>query len=162
MKRTIATMLLASLGASLAAAEPAALTSDESPRFMLYFSQPLGAAPGRDSVLAFGLRLEKEVSGYASSDLLEARSLRPAVALTDFRFTRDGNYSLRSSGLVLWESDSSDSSGFGTADSWKSPLFWGALVVVGVGISCATDNWPCEPSHHSTLETPGTPTSPGR
>jgi hypothetical protein len=155
----IAAVLLASVSTTLTAAEPGALTTaDEAPRFMLYFSQPLGA-PGRDSVLAFGLRLEKEVSGMPGTPLLGA--LRPAVTLTDFRFTRDGGYSLRSSGLVLWEADSSDSSGFPTGESFSRPLFWGVVAVVGIGASCALEYWPCESKNHG-YSPPETPTSPGR
>lgn len=158
MKRIIAAIVTLSFTSSILASEGYALNAlDRAPRAMIYFHQPIGAAPGKDSELQFGLRLESSPTQFGGADLFA--STRPAspIALTDIRFRRSGEYQFWTHGGLMYDSMEGV---IGTGDSWSAWWWWVMLGIAAGGVSCLTDNWPCEDSYSNGSYTPP-PSTPG-
>src|SRR5262245_58777886 len=104
MKRIIAAIVTLCFTSSILASDSNALTAlDRAPRAMLYFNQPLGAAPGKASELQFGLRLESSLVAVPGTDLYAP--IRPAsLALADLRFNTAGDHQLWTGGGLMFDS----------------------------------------------------------
>lgn len=144
MKRIIAALVVLCFTSSTLASDWNALNAlDRAPRAMIYFQQPLGAAPGKASEPQFGLRLESNVAAFGSADFYAPT--RPiSVAFADLRFNALGDHQLWTGGALMY--DSMDGV-IGTADSWSAWWWWVMLGIAAGGISCLTDNWPCDDSY---------------
>ena len=120
-------------------------TLDDSPRFMLYVTKHIGAPRQQRMGPSFGFAVEREVPLRLQTASL---SLRPAsVKIFDLSFAPFDGGALFVNGMhpsgtaprgLGYES-------YGEGDSWGNPWLWGGLGLAALlGISCATDNWPCD------------------
>jgi hypothetical protein len=121
-------------------------TLDDSPRFMLYVTKHIGATRRQSLGPSFGFAVEREMPLRLQTDPL---SLRPAsVKIFDMRFTAfDGGGALFVNGMHLTGKvpQGLGFESYGEGESWDNPWLWGGLGLAALlGISCATDNWPCD------------------
>jgi hypothetical protein len=101
---------------------------DDSPRFMLYVQKQLGAPRHKSMGPSFGFAVDR-ASSARIFDLRVAPFEHGAIMLNGLQLNG------QSRGLGF------DSYG---GPSWDGPWPWVALGVgAALGISCATDNWPC-------------------
>ena len=115
--------------ASAAQAEEPFGALDDSPRFMLYVQKPVGAPRHKSMGPSFGFAVDRAANARIL-DLRVAPFDHGAIMLNGFKLNGEPP------GLGF------DSYG---GDSWSNPWFLLALGVgAAVGISCATDNWPCD------------------
>ena len=122
---------------------------DDSPRFMLYVHKELGSARHKSTGPSFGFAVDRASNARARIfDLRVAPFDHGAIMLNGFRLTG------QMQGLGY-----SGSYGEG-GDSWGNPWLWAALGIgAAPGISCATDNWPCDDGSYGgddDYQVPGT------
>ena len=137
---------------------------DPEPRFMIYFQQFLGSAKQSRIAPRFGFSIERAAPlGLVSStlDAGVAGFANHSVRMLDVRFSTTNlshvwlnGYKL--SGVTRYGSrfggDSGGSYGEGSfgEDSWNNPWVWFAIGgAAAVGLSCATDNWPCTDNYRA-------------
>lgn len=159
MKRIIAAIVTVCFTSSIFASEWNALNAlDRAPRAMIYFQQPLGTVPGKASELQFGLRLESNPVALGGADLYAPWRPAPSLAFADFRFNAMGDTQVWTGGALMYDSMEGV---IGTGDSWSQWWWWVMLGLAGAGISCLTDNWPCDDSYSSSdgYTPPSTPGS---
>ena len=118
---------------------------DDSPRFMLYVQKPLGAVRHRSTGPSFGFAVDRPNTSARIFDLRVAPFDHGTIMLNGFRLTGETR------GLGF------DSYG---GDSWDNPwLLVGLGLGAALGISCATDNWPCDDGGYdgnNDYQVPGT------
>ena len=102
----------------------------------LYFKLPLGGTTA--STPRYGLRLSGDAYNVLDDGAAQSRGWQ-SVPLVDLHFGREEG-ELHLFGARTWDS----SSGFGTGDSFKKPMFWVGAAILGLGVSCLTDNFPCD------------------
>lgn len=119
--------------------------SERSPRFVMYVQKPVGAAH-RDGGMRLGFGVERQ----APQSVLRGSAPLRATAhrFLDVKVAPFGRGAAEINGMRL--SGGPGARGFdgegslGGGDSWTNWWWWvlgGAAL--GLGISCATDNWPC-------------------
>ena len=150
-KALLGTLLCAFTAVTLAA-EPGQPAGREK-AVMLYFTKSFGSDQKQNRApLAFGLKLQQS-SVFDTSH---------TMALFDARYSLGGRKSFAVAGLNAFES-SGESSESSQGPSWESfekhPYITTTVIVFSlIGISCATENWPCKgSSRYTELETPNTP-----
>jgi hypothetical protein len=153
------------LAATAAVAEPRPHPFDgidTAPRYMLYVQHAFGGGAQASFAPRLGFSIDRELPVA-----LDRMAMRSSVRLIDVQFSSatwndvwlngykvagEREYSLRYDG-------SYNSYGEG---SWGNPWLWGGATLAALfGISCATDNWPCEESERrrpsqSGYQIPGT------
>jgi len=116
---------------------------DDSPRFMLYVQKQLGTPRHKSTGPSFGFAVDR-----ASS-----------ARILDLRVAPFDHNAIMLNGLRL----NGEPQGLGYAGpSWDGPLPWIALAFgAALGVSCATENWPCESSDDDDNHTTDTSRIPG-
>lgn len=140
-----ATVLVGSAARADRADEPFGAL-DDSPRFMLYVHKDIGAVRNRSAGPSFGFAVDRPIPLTLQMDqsALRATSARifdlrvapfddGAVMLNGLRLTGEAPQGLGYSGS------------YGEGASWNNPWLWFAAALgAALGISCLTDNWPCD------------------
>ena len=142
-----AAILVASSAQADRADEPFGVL-DDSPRFMLYVHKEIGSARHKRSGPAFGFAVDRTVPMTLQMD---QSALRPSTArIFDVRVAPfdDGAIFLNGLRLTGKPQGLGYSGSYEEGASWDNPWLWfGAALVGAVGISCLTDNWPCDDSY---------------
>ena len=109
---------------------------DDSPRFMLYVHKEIGGASRKTAGPSFGFAVDRSsVATTRVFDLRVAPFADNAVFLNGLQITG------QSQGFGY-------SGSYGEGASWDNPWLWFAAALGGaIGISCLTDNWPCDDSY---------------
>jgi len=134
---------IALIGAALPTVSSAdSLATTSQSRFMLYMRVPVSLSDRTFTAPRFGLSFERSVPYSASNPHYTLNSgplfgLRPHVSLIDLQFNAPRAQMLRLGGASMLSSD-------GEKSVWKSPWLWVGIGVAALGISCATDNFPCD------------------
>ncbi|MGH8238119.1 MAG: hypothetical protein ACREXP_14010 [Steroidobacteraceae bacterium] len=121
---------------------------DDSPRFMLYVHKELGAARHNSVGPSFGFAVDRPIPLTLQRDQLALRV--PSARIFDLRVAPFDDGAIMLNGLKLTGGAPqgfgySGSYGEGESWSWDNPWLWVGLALGGaLGISCATDNWPCD------------------
>jgi hypothetical protein len=170
-EKLLLTTAIACLSANAMAADGIFLSdSDRGSRFMLYVEQGFGPRMETPTAPEFGLRLDQRTPDWVTDDTGKVHMQR-FMPLVDLRMRMGEKFSVLSNGYKLYDS-STDSSG-GDSSGNDSSLGWlnngwvvgGLLVGATLGISCATDNWPCRSEIKSSGSTytppPNTPPTGG-
>lgn len=109
---------------------------DDSPRFMLYVHKELGGARHKSAAPSFGFAVDR--SSIASSRVFD---LRVAPFADNAIFLNGLQIAGQPQGFGY-------SGSYGEGASWDNPWLWFAAALGGaLGISCLTDNWPCDDSY---------------
>ena len=134
MKKILAYIVAAStVFPTLATADDFA-SADRSSRFMLYMRVQLSTSNRPFTIPRFGLSFDRNVP-FASH--AAPVSMRPRVSLIDLQFNAPPPQMLRLGGAAMLSND-------GERSVWKSPWLWVGIGAAVIGISCATDNFPCD------------------
>jgi hypothetical protein len=122
---------------------------DDSPRFMLYVHKQLGSAPRQSKGPSFGFAVDRSTPLWSRGD-----SPAPASAtarIFDLRVAPFDDSAIFLNGLQLTGSAQQGlgyEGSYGEGASWNNPWLWFAAALgAAIGISCLTDNWPCEDSY---------------
>jgi hypothetical protein len=117
---------------------------DDAPRFMLYVHKEIGSGRHKSAAPSFGFAVDRTIPQTLQRDY---SALRPSTArIFDFRVAPFDGGAITFNGLRL-TGGPSQGLGFESygGPSWGNPWVVFALVVGGaVGVSCATENWPCD------------------
>jgi hypothetical protein len=119
---------------------------DDSPRFMLYVHKEVGAVHHKSAGPSFGFAVDRPIplTLHRDQSALRASSAR----ILDLRVAPFDGGAIMLNGLKLTGGTQQGlgySGSYGEGESWDNPWLWFGLALVGaVGISCATDNWPCD------------------
>lgn len=142
-----ASMLVAGAAQADRADEPFGVL-DDSPRFMLYVHKELGTVRHRSAGPSFGFAVDRPIPLTLQKDQSALRA--PSARIFDLRVAPFDGGAIMLNGLKLTGNAPtglgySGSYGEGESWSWSNPWLWFGLAVGGaIGISCATDNWPCD------------------
>jgi len=109
--------------------------TDPSARFMLYMRVPLSLNDRKAAAPQFGLSFDRGIAYAANSETPMVS--RPYVSIVDWQFNAPRSQALKLGGAAMLSSD-------GERSVWKSPWLWVGVGVAILGISCATDNFPCD------------------
>jgi hypothetical protein len=124
---------------------------DDAPRFMLYVQKQLGTSPRKSKALSFGVSVERQTPMWSSVHAGSTRT--PTVRLLDLRFAPYDDGAVYLNGLQLTGKGPYTlgyEGSYGEEGSWGSPWLWGiGGVALLLGISCATENFPCDDSYDS-------------
>jgi hypothetical protein len=124
---------------------------DDAPRFMLYVQKQLGTSPRKRKALSFGVSVERQTPMWSSVHVGSTRA--PTVRLLDLRFAPYDHGAVYFNGLQLTGKGPYTlgyEGSYGEEGSWGSPWLWGLGGLAALlGISCATDNFPCDDSYDS-------------
>jgi hypothetical protein len=140
-----AAILVASSAQADRADEPFGVL-DDSPRFMLYVHKEIGSARHKRTGPAFGFAVDRTVPMTLQMD---QSALRPSTArIFDVRVAPFDHGAIFLNGLRLTGETPQGvgySGSYGEGASWDNPWLWFAAALgAAIGISCLTDNWPCE------------------
>jgi hypothetical protein len=143
-----ATILVASSAQADRADEPFGIL-DDSPRFMLYVHKEIGGTRHRSTGPSFGFAVDRTVPLRLQMDQSALRS--STARIFDVRVAPFEDGAIMFNGLRLTGGTAQglgfDSYEEGTSWRWNNPWVLFAVVLGGaVGVSCATDNWPCSSS----------------
>lgn len=107
---------------------------DDSPRFMLYVHKQIGDVRHKSSGPAFGFAVDRSsITTARVFDLRVAPFDDNAIFLNGLQLTGNTQQGLGYSGS------------YGEGASWDSRWLWFAAALgAALGVSCATDNWPCD------------------
>jgi hypothetical protein len=133
------------LVASAAGADEPFGALDDSPRFMLYVQKQVGNARHKSGP-SFGFAVDRAMP---SSLLIDQSALRaPSARIFDLRVAPFDHGAITFNGLQLTGTAPQGlgySGSYEEGASWSNPwLLFGLALAGAVGISCATDNWPCD------------------
>jgi hypothetical protein len=122
---------------------------DDSPRFMLYVHKDLGSARHKSTGPSFGFAVDRPIPLTLHRD---PSALRASTArVFDLRVAPFDDGAIMFNGLRLTgrtQQGLGYSGSYEEGASWDNPWLWfGAALVGAIGISCATDNWPCDDSY---------------
>lgn len=111
---------------------------------MLYVQKQIGAH--HKSGPSFGFAVDRAVP---SSLLMDQSALRaPSARIFDLRVAPSDHGAITLNGLQLTGAAPQGfgySGSYGEGASWDNPWLWFAAALgAALGISCATDNWPCD------------------
>lgn len=141
------TLLAAAVGACMSA--QAQDFSDPGMMTMLYLNKPFGAEQRHRNDLSYGLRLS-----YGSDTRM---LLSPRTSLFDIRLQGTMVQDVHLAGMPLAVRDPvTNTLGVG-GEEIPTAMLVGLGVVVGVGVSCATENWPCEDDDSEVAPPPPPP-----
>lgn len=129
-KSVLAASLAACMGAQ--AQEPVDLGAAS----MFYISKPFGAGSSQDRQPSLGMRMSMHNDGRG---LLDARS-----SLVDMRFQQQGLQEMRLNGVSFMTRDKLTNELTIGGEEVSPEVLIGGAIFLGVGVSCVTDNWPCE------------------
>jgi hypothetical protein len=143
-----ATILVASSAQADSADEPFGIL-DDSPRFMLYVHKEIGGARHRSTGPSFGFAVDRTIPQTLQMD---QSALRPSTArIFDVRVAPFDDNAIFLQGLRLTGETPQGlgySGSYGEGASWNNPWLWFAAALgAAIGISCLTDNWPCDDSY---------------
>jgi hypothetical protein len=134
MKKILAYIVAAStVFPTLATADDFA-SADRSSRFMLYMRASLGTSDRTFTMPRFGLSFDRNIP-FASHTT--PAGMRPHISLIDLQFNAPRSQTLKLGGAAMLSGD-------GERSVWKSPWLWVGVGAAVIGISCATDNFPCD------------------
>lgn len=138
------TVLAASVAACMGAqAEP---QLDQGAAAMFYINQPLGTASSQQSQLSYGLRMNY---GPGPTALMHPRG-----SLVDFRLQQGRVEEVKLNGVSFAVRDKQTNSLTIGGEEVSTGALIGGAVFLGVGISCATDNWPCDGDNEDNAPPP--------
>ena len=121
---------------------------DDSPRFMLYVHKEVGTVRHKSTGPSFGFAVDRPIPLTLQRDQSALRA--PSARIFDLRVAPFDHGAIMLNGFKLTGQAQqgfgySGSYGEGESWSWSNPWLWFGLAVGGaIGISCATDNWPCD------------------
>lgn len=144
--------------ASAAPAEERFGALDDSPSFMLYVQKQLGAPGHRSMGPSFGFAVDRPSPSAVHIDQSALRA--PSARIFDLRVAPFDHGAVMLNGFKLrGETRRLGFDSYG-GDSWDNPWLWVALGLgAALGISCATDNWPCDDGSYDgngDYQVPGT------
>lgn len=128
------TVLAASVAACMGAQAQPQL--DQGAAAMFYVSQPVGVSAGQQKQFSYGLRMNYGIG--------PAALMHPRGSLVDFRLQQGRMEEVRLNGVPFATRDKLSNELTIGGKEVSDGVLIGAAVVLGVGISCATENWPCE------------------
>ena len=133
---------------------------DTAPRYMIYVQHAFGGKAHTEFAPRFGFSIERELPVS-----LERTAMRDSVRLIDVQLSSTTWSDVWLNGYkIAGEREYAigyDGGSYGE-DSWGNPWLWGSAGLAALlGISCVTDNWPCEDSDRrrpsqSGYQIPGT------
>ena len=142
-----ATILVAGSAQADRADEPSGML-DDAPRFMLYVHKEIGSKRHKSTGPSFGFAVDRPIplTLHRDQSALRASSAR----IFDLRVAPFDGGAVMFNGLRLTGGTAQGLGYSGSYEedpswSWSNPYLLFAVVIGGaVGISCATDNWPCD------------------
>ena len=133
---------------------------DTAPRYMIYVQHSFGGRSQRSFSPRLGFGVERELPVA-----LDRMSMRSSVRLIDVQLSSESWREVWLNGYkIAGEREHSvgyDNGSYG-GDSWDNPWLWGGAGLAALlGLSCVTDNWPCEENERrrpsqSGYQIPGT------
>ena len=127
------------------------LRRTDGPRLSVYWQMPFEGPRWRAA--SYGLRLDSAPIRYSMVDRLPLLDLRAEPHRTSLLF----------SGVPAFRM--TDSSGGGTSKfeslDWSNPLVWLVTGAAVLGVSCVTENWPCQKNDSKPAPTGAPPTTGG-
>ena len=143
-----ATILVASSAQADRADEPFGIL-DDSPRFMLYVHKEIGGARHRSTGPSFGFAVDRPIPLTLQRDQSALRA--SSARIFDLRVAPFDDNAIFLQGLRLTGETPQGlgySGSYGEGASWNNPWLWFAAALgAAIGISCLTDNWPCDDSY---------------
>lgn len=128
------TVLAASVAACMGAqAEP---QLDHGAAAMFYISQPMGTVTSKQRQASYGLRMNYGIG--------PAALMHPRGSLVDFRLQQGRVEEVKLNGVPFATRDQHTNELTIGGEEVSTGVLIGGAVLLGVGVSCATDNWPCE------------------
>jgi hypothetical protein len=143
-----ATILVASSAQADRADEPFGIL-DDSPRFMLYVHKEIGGTRRKSTGPSFGFAVDRPIPLTLQRDQSALRA--SSARIFDLRVAPFDGGAITFNGLRL-TGGTAQGLGFDSFEedpswSWSNPWVLFAVVLGGaVGVSCATENWPCRSS----------------
>ena len=116
---------------------------DAAPRYMIYVQHAFGGKAQASFAPRFGFSLDRELPVA-----FERTSMRSSVRLIDVQLSSATWTDVWLNGYkIAGEREYSlgyDSGSYG-GESWGNPWLWGGAGLAALlGLSCVSDNWPCE------------------
>lgn len=133
---------------------------DTAPRYMIYVQHAFGGKAQTEFAPRFGFSVEREIPVA-----FERTSMRSSVRLIDLQWSSETWNDVWFNGYKIAgerEHSLSYEGGSYGEDSWGNPWLWSTAGLAAlIGISCVSDNWPCEESDRrrpssSGYQIPGT------
>jgi hypothetical protein len=134
MKKVLACILAASAALPALATADDFSATDRSSRLMLYMRVSLGTNDQTYTLPRFGLSFDRSIPFASHTAPL---SMRPHVSLIDLQFNAPRSQMFRLGGAAMLSGD-------GERSLWRNPWVWVGIGAAVIGISCATDNFPCD------------------
>lgn len=129
-----------------------------SAQFMLYLQKPLGEQTRSAGAARLGLRIDRVSTPHPANRASYVQRAAPAaVRLLDLRLSLFADRTVELNGVALNSRRTAlGYESYGPQESWRNPWVWVGIGLAGaLGISCATDNWPCDGNGSSEYEPPG-------
>lgn len=128
----------------------------DGPRLSMYWQMPLDGTKTLQSA-SYGLRLDSAPIRHSIVDRMPLLDLRAGQRQATLMLNGVPAFRL---------SESSDGKGKMESLNWDNPLVWLFTGAAVLGVSCATENWPCrkndaQPAAYVPPPTTGTPTTGG-
>lgn len=127
---------------------------DTAPRYMIYVQRGFGGKAQASFAPRFGFSVDRELPV-----VLDRMPLRSSVRLIDLQLSSATWRDVWLNGYKI-AGERENSLGYGEdsygEDSWGNPWLWGGAGLAALlGISCVTDNWPCEDDRDRRPSTSG-------